>query len=56
MAFLRNKIANPGGKPFCLIVCLINQHWIDAPFVEKGFYRLIWSEREESPIPEPVIS
>lgn len=29
--------------------------WIDAPFVEKGFYRLISSDREETPIPEPVI-
>ncbi len=26
MAFLRHKIANPGGRPFCLIICLINPH------------------------------
>jgi arylsulfatase A-like enzyme len=26
MAFLRHKIANPGGNPFCLIICLINPH------------------------------
>ena len=25
-AFLKEKIANPGGKPFCLIICLINPH------------------------------
>jgi len=30
--------------------------WIDAPFVEKGFYRLVWSAMEEAIIPEPVIS
>lgn len=26
MAFLRRKIENPGGNPFCLIICLINPH------------------------------
>ena len=26
MAFLRHKIANPGGNPFCLIICMINPH------------------------------
>ncbi len=26
MAFLRWKINNPGGNPFCLIICLINPH------------------------------
>lgn len=26
MAFLREKINNPGGNPFCLVVCLINPH------------------------------
>ena len=26
MAFLRHRIENPGGNPFCLVVCLINPH------------------------------
>lgn len=26
LAFLREKINNPGGNPFCLVVCLINPH------------------------------
>ncbi|MGE9289450.1 MAG: sulfatase-like hydrolase/transferase [Puniceicoccales bacterium] len=26
MAFLREKINNPGGNPFCLVICLINPH------------------------------
>lgn len=26
MAFLRWKINNPGGNPFCLVICLINPH------------------------------
>jgi hypothetical protein len=30
--------------------------WINAPFVEKGFYRLIWSALGESIIPEPSIT
>jgi choline-sulfatase len=25
-AFLKEKIANPGGNPFCLMICLINPH------------------------------
>jgi choline-sulfatase len=25
-AFLQEKIANPGGNPFCLMICLINPH------------------------------
>ncbi len=24
MAFLRHRIANPGGNPFCIVICLIN--------------------------------
>jgi len=26
MAYLRQRIANPGGNPFCLVICLINPH------------------------------
>jgi hypothetical protein len=30
--------------------------WINAPFVEKSFYRLIWSALGETIIPEPLIT
>ena len=26
MAYLRHRIDNPGGNPFCLVICLINPH------------------------------
>ncbi len=50
MAFLRNKIANPGGNPFCLIICLINPHDVlgcpglsqnlggNGTYIEGGYY------------------
>lgn len=50
MAFLRWKIANPGGNPFCLIVCLINPHDVlgcpglsvesggNGTYIEGGYY------------------
>lgn len=38
MAFLRNKIANPGGRPFCLIICLINPHDVlGCPGLSQNF-------------------
>lgn len=50
MAFLRHKIANPGGNPFCLIICLINPHDVlgcpgvsadqggNGTYIEGGYY------------------
>ena len=50
MAFLRRKIENPGGNPFCLIICLINPHDVlgcpglsvnsggNGTFIEGGYY------------------
>jgi choline-sulfatase len=50
MSFLRWKINNPGGNPFCLIVCLINPHDVlgcpgrsvenggNGTYIEGGYY------------------
>jgi choline-sulfatase len=50
MAFLRHKIANPGGNPFCLIICMINPHDVlgcpgipvasggNGTYVEGGYF------------------
>ncbi|MEN3943799.1 sulfatase-like hydrolase/transferase [Prosthecobacter sp. SYSU 5D2] len=50
MAFLRHKINNPGGNPFCLIICLINPHDVlgcpgvsvanggNGTYLEGGYY------------------
>lgn len=50
MAFLREKIENPGGNPFCLIICLINPHDVlgvpgvslanggNGTYIEGGYY------------------
>jgi choline-sulfatase len=50
MAFLRHKIANPGGNPFCLIICMINPHDVlgcpgravadggNGTYIEGGYY------------------
>lgn len=50
MAFLRWKINNPGGNPFCLIICLINPHDVlgcpgisvnnngNGTYIEGGYY------------------
>jgi choline-sulfatase len=50
MAFLRHKINNPGGNPFCLVICLINPHDVlgcpglsvanggNGTYLEGGYY------------------
>jgi choline-sulfatase len=50
MAFLRQKIRNPGGNPFCLVICLINPHDVlgcpglsvdsggNGTYLEGGYY------------------
>lgn len=50
MAFLRHKINNPGGNPFCLIICMINPHDVlgcpglsvaqggNGTYIEGGYY------------------
>lgn len=63
MAFLRHKIANPGGNPFCLIICLINPHDVlgcpgvstteggNGTYLEGGYYG---REDGSSPWSEPT--
>ncbi len=50
MAFLRQKIENPGGNPFCLIIALVNPHDVlgapglstaqggNGTYIEGGYY------------------
>jgi arylsulfatase A-like enzyme len=63
MAFLRHKIENPGGNPFCLIICLINPHDVlgcpglavqdggNGTYIEGGYYA---RPDESSPWSEPT--
>ena len=63
MAFLRHKIENPGGNPFCLIICLINPHDVlgcpglavqdggNGTYIEGGYYA---RPDDSSPWSEPT--
>lgn len=63
MAFLRHKIANPGGNPFCLIICMINPHDVlgcpglsvanggNGTYIEGGYFG---REDGSSPWSEPT--
>ena len=59
-AFLEDRIANPTGRPFCLIVSLVNPHDVLAypgplgsqPYLEGG-YDETWLEPTTPPIPLP---
>jgi len=45
LAYIQNKINNPGGKPFCLVVSLVNPHDLLAypdKYEDAGFSESCW--------------